>query len=38
MPTLEDAREARRAARDVLDWLQSHLDGLFLMSFDKQRR
>jgi HEPN domain-containing protein len=28
--THEDAREARQAAQDVLEWLQSHCEGLFL--------
>jgi len=29
-PTREDACEARKAAQDVLEWLKSHLEGLFL--------
>jgi hypothetical protein len=29
-PTHEDAREARQAAQDVLEWLKLHLEGLFL--------
>jgi HEPN domain-containing protein len=29
-PTHEDAREARQAAQDVLEWLKFHLEGLFL--------
>jgi HEPN domain-containing protein len=29
MPTPEDAGEARRAAQDVLEWLQFHLETLF---------
>jgi HEPN domain-containing protein len=30
LPTPDDAHEARRAAQNVLDWLRSHLEGLFL--------
>lgn len=30
IPTDEDAREARRAAQRVLEWLEPHLEGLFL--------
>ncbi len=30
MPTHGDACEARQAAQNVLEWLRSHLEGLFL--------
>jgi HEPN domain-containing protein len=30
MPTREDAREARQAAKRVFDWFRLHLEGLFL--------
>lgn len=30
VPTDEDAREARRGAQRVLEWLELHLEGLFL--------
>lgn len=30
VPTDEDTREARRAAQRVLEWLELHLEGLFL--------
>ena len=30
VPTREDAWEAREAAQNVLEWLRSHLEGLFL--------
>jgi len=29
VPTREDACEARKVAQDVLEWLKSHLEGLF---------
>ncbi len=29
MPTMEDAKEARQAAQEVLDWIQSKLERLF---------
>ena len=29
MPTHQDACDAREAARNVMDWLRSHLEGLF---------
>jgi HEPN domain-containing protein len=29
MPSHEDAREARQAAQNVLEWLRFHLEGLF---------
>ena len=30
MPTIEDAKEARKAVQEVFDWMQSRLERLFL--------